>query len=477
MAKKLSALEKRQQQHQAPTKTKDSMKTLTRTIRRVKARLDALKLVEHPHPQQQQPVVSPRAVALMTAPTSQSPRLIRTQTGMSLAKKAVPGAAGAPSPRGLSRMGTVISFKHRPISPDTVIVLDNGSSFMKAGVAGEEVPRVVVPTVTAYSGDLVFCGKSALSSPLLKPRCPLDPRSGPIDFDALEDLWEFVLERQLRIDPSSHPLVMSELPAMNVMTRRRAAEILFESFSTPDLCIRRPALLSLFSQGLTTGIALDLGNRMQIVPVVEGTELDVLEQKERAVVADLTGYLARLLTSSGYYFTSPKSLQLVRKLKEEACYVAADFESECKTKEALKTTFETTDGQTISISTERFTCPEAMFKPSLLGLDAPGIHELLWRAIERSPIDCRKELLSHVVLAGGSTLFPGFEQRLERELFGQAAAKRARLHQSEVRIISPGNRKYLAWIGGSMLGGTPRFLEQECVHSGDYFEKGEACIL
>jgi len=34
-----------------------------------------------------------------------------------------------------------------PIGDGKVIVIDNGSSFIKVGVAGEEVPRCVVPTV------------------------------------------------------------------------------------------------------------------------------------------------------------------------------------------------------------------------------------------------------------------------------------------------------------------------------------------
>ena len=56
---------------------------------------------------------------------------------------------------------------------------------------------------------------------------------------------------------------------------------------------------------------------------------------------------------------------------------------------------------------ERFRAPEILFHPELVGEEYPGIHECLATSIVRTDLDLRKTLYSNIILAGGSTLFPG----------------------------------------------------------------------
>ena len=52
------------------------------------------------------------------------------------------------------------------------------------------------------------------------------------------------------------------------------AEVMFESFSIPQLYINIQAILSLYSTGRTTGVVLDSGDGVtHIVPVYEGKTL------------------------------------------------------------------------------------------------------------------------------------------------------------------------------------------------------------
>lgn len=45
-----------------------------------------------------------------------------------------------------------------------------------------------------------------------------------------------------------------------------------------------------------------------------------------------------------------------------------------------------------------------------------GIAELLFSTINSADIDIKSDLYKHIVLSGGSTMYPGLPSRLEREL-------------------------------------------------------------
>jgi len=45
-----------------------------------------------------------------------------------------------------------------------------------------------------------------------------------------------------------------------------------------------------------------------------------------------------------------------------------------------------------------------------------GIAELLFSTINSADLDIRSDVYKHIVLSGGSTMYPGLPSRLEREL-------------------------------------------------------------
>lgn len=50
---------------------------------------------------------------------------------------------------------------------------------------------------------------------------------------------------------------------------------------------------------------------------------------------------------------------------------------------------------------ERFRCPEALFQPAFLGMEACGIHETTYNSIMKCDVDIRKDLYANTVLSGG----------------------------------------------------------------------------
>lgn len=104
-----------------------------------------------------------------------------------------------------------------------------------------------------------------------------------------------------------------------------------------------------------------------------------------------------------------------------------------------------------------------LFDPEVIGLEYPGVHQIVVDAISRTDLDLRKSLYANIVLSGGSTLTKGFGDRLLTEL------QRLAVKDMRIKIFAPPERKYSTWIGGSILAGLSTFrkvsIPHPCLHA------------
>ncbi|GLC41556.1 Arp2/3 complex subunit, actin nucleation center [Pleodorina starrii] len=355
-----------------------------------------------------------------------------------------------------------------------VVVCDNGTGLVKCGFAGDSFPRAVFPCLVGrptfrYNDPFsqqqqlkdIYVGAEATSNKAqLELSYPM--RNGVVQsWEDMGLIWDHAFgPSQLGVTPSECRILLTD-PAMNpTANRQRMLEVMFETYGFAGANMQIQAVLTLYAQGLLTGLVVDSGDGVShAVAVVDGYAFPHQTKRLNVAGRHVTAHLLELLQRRGYALSRSADLDAVREVKERFAYVAFDYQAElalARETTAVMRSYTLPDGRVIRLGPERFMAPEVMFNPRLLDVEAPGIAEMAFNAIQEAPIDNRRGLYEHIVISGGSTMYPGMSTRMDKEiraLYVERVLKGdiSGLRKLKLHIADPPNRKHMVFLGGAVL--------------------------
>ena len=361
------------------------------------------------------------------------------------------------------------------------LVIDAGSGMIKAGFAGDDAPRAVFPSIVGrpktksifLDGKEIYIGDEAqLRRRILTLHHPIE-RGIITSWEEMEKVWHHTFYYELRVSPDEHPILLSEPPLSSSTNREKITEIMFETYNVPALFLKNQQFLALYSTGRQTGVVLDSGDGgTYAVPISGGSILLHAITSLNLGGSDLTDYMLKMFLEDGIERRNDPEREIMRDIKEKLCYVALDFQEEMEkaaSSSVIEKNYEMPDGSIATLGNERFRCPEVLFQPNLIGLEETGVHEKIYESITKCSPDIQKDLYSNIVLAGGSTMFEGLAERLQKELASLAPSG------TEIKVDAPPERKYSVWIGGSMLASLSTFPEM-WMSKEEYDEHGPSIV-
>ncbi|CAG8956714.1 hypothetical protein HYFRA_00012258 [Hymenoscyphus fraxineus] len=362
------------------------------------------------------------------------------------------------------------------------VVFDNGSGTIKAGFCGNQTPKVISPSIIGHSKDQkkeTYIGSEAQSRRgLLSIQYPIE-QGNITNYDDLEKLWQHIFVNELQVDSKEHRIFASTASFTQKSQHERVTETLFEKFKIPAYFTAWSAVMALAALNRDTGVVWDSGfGTSHVVPVHDGTPLHNIAGRFDVAGDDISDYMKQILNQrEGSAFSNLSQVdqkEAANAIKEKIGYVAQDYEYDiqiaARPEKSLDKNYELPDGKHITVGRERFMAPEANFQATLVGLSQPALSVEIFNSVMKAKASLRPKLFGNIVLAGGNTLFPGFQRRLQKELTGNSS-----LAGIQVKIEAPDNRLYSVWAGGSMLASL-RTFENHWISKEEYAEVGASIV-
>uniref|UniRef100_A0A158P6G5 PH domain-containing protein n=1 Tax=Angiostrongylus cantonensis TaxID=6313 RepID=A0A158P6G5_ANGCA len=318
---------------------------------------------------------------------------------------------------------------------ERVVVLELGSCSIRGGVLTTEpsLPQSFFPAIAVRTDDgRIIVGEDAYAPEIrhngefVRPIQAYDPSVERyiMDHEVVKACVQKVI-KDLNIKPSAYKILLSIPQNIPIALIGELLTLVLKEYCRfQGAAITRQPSLILYAYDVTTGVVVDIGDRLNIVPVIDGYVVGSAICSIPYGATQVREALRTTLCSNNkglYSFQSPIEKLILRYVLEQTSYVPDDYAQEEESSKEVYVSLDRFDPlpgmlTKFSIDSSRFLCTEGLFRPKKWGLDTKGLHQLVHEAVQMSPIDSRRTLYRNIYLAGGASLLPGLAEKLEQEL-------------------------------------------------------------
>ncbi|KAK4493779.1 hypothetical protein PRZ48_014964 [Zasmidium cellare] len=234
---------------------------------------------------------------------------------------------------------------YRSSTPETAIVIDNGSSSVRAGWQTDALPRLQFPPMMARYTDrklnrkLTFVGSEIYFDGTARGQAKnlYEPGSNIINnWDVQEGILDYIFIK-LGIDGTNgvvdRPVVMTEPLANLGYSRKTMSEILFELYGVPSVAYGVDSLFSYRQNEGKTGLVVSSANMStHLIPVVNRQPLIAHATRLDWGRSQCSEYLTRLLKAKypGLLTSGKVNETQIEDLVRSHCYVSQDYDQEAQ---------------------------------------------------------------------------------------------------------------------------------------------------
>ncbi|KAJ1350266.1 hypothetical protein KIN20_006014 [Parelaphostrongylus tenuis] len=319
---------------------------------------------------------------------------------------------------------------------ERVVVLELGSCSIRGGVLTTEpsLPQSFFPAIAVRTDDgKIIVGEDAYTPEIrhhgefVRPIQAYDPsvERYVMDHEVVKACVQKVI-KDLKLNPSAYKILLSIPQNIPIALIGELLTLVLKEAGFQGAAITRQPSLILYAYDVTTGVVVDIGDRLNIVPVIDGY------------------VVGSAICSIPYGATqSPIEKLILRYVLEQTSYVPDDYAEEEKSSKEVNVSLEKFDPlpgmlTKFSIDNSPVSLYRRSFRPKKWGLDTKGLHQLVHEAVQMSPIDSRRTLYRNIYLAGGASLLPGLAEKF-----------RARTCSDRYRILF--THRYISLLGGTTL--------------------------
>ncbi|XP_052824809.1 uncharacterized protein LOC106882864 isoform X3 [Octopus bimaculoides] len=367
-----------------------------------------------------------------------------------------------------------------------VLIVEMGSMSVRAGILKENVtlPQIFFPSVVAvnhsekkhFVGFEAYKPKNRLSSKIIHLFGLSDKvNKFKIEYDIFPSVFTAIFQ-DLKIKPPDYQVMLVMPLNISKKDKENIMKILMNRFHVQGVCMVTQAVTALYSYKSKSGIMVDIGERLEVIPIYDGFAIEGGQSVQSYGAGKIRQSLRSGLAKHNFPLYSPLEQILVRYVMEQTCYVSKNYEEEIQKYMQQPEKFLSSvylnkynipkdTYSTISHDISCFASPEGFFNTDLWGMDYPTVQALVLKAINACPVDNRRHMCRAIYLSGGVTMIPGFAARLEKEV--QKLVNPSLL----VQVHSSPQRYHAAYIGACILSALPEF-QNHCILANEWKREG-----